>query len=311
MSLDATTWAWKLRGLRPAQKLVLLSMADRAGEHHTCHPAISRLTVDTGLDRKTVISSLQDLESAGLIRKTGRMTGYNNCVPEYALVGVNGREDAAPASVPVHASAPVVDMSQKRDRYQSQKRTCSENGPVPKTDNHLSQKRDRHQSQKRDTESPIESPKESSSFCPEPHEAHEPEAVVFTLPLKDGSDFAVTEAFVAELGPLYPRVDMAQAFKGMRGWLIGNPAKRKTRRGIKKFITGWLAREQEKGPHAVSAGGTSGGGYLPKLDKAVAFVKRYVASGEDAAAMVATFCRHERLDVETYEPAILAALKAA
>lgn len=33
----------------------------------------------------------------------------------------------------------------------------------------------------------------------------------------------------------------------MRGWLLSNPNKRKTRRGIEKFINGWLSREQDKG----------------------------------------------------------------
>ena len=32
----------------------------------------------------------------------------------------------------------------------------------------------------------------------------------------------------------------------MKGWLNSNPTKRKTRRGIKRFINSWLAREQDK-----------------------------------------------------------------
>jgi hypothetical protein len=35
----------------------------------------------------------------------------------------------------------------------------------------------------------------------------------------------------------------------MAGWLIGNSTRRKTRRGIKRFITAWLSRKQdESGP---------------------------------------------------------------
>jgi hypothetical protein len=47
---------------------------------------------------------------------------------------------------------------------------------------------------------------------------------------------------------------------------------------------------------------------LPLLSKAVDFVSRYVAAGEDAAAMVALFCQHNRLEVADYEPAVLAAI---
>ena len=42
MSLDATLWAWKQK-LKPAQKLLLLSLADRAGENMECYPSVKRL----------------------------------------------------------------------------------------------------------------------------------------------------------------------------------------------------------------------------------------------------------------------------
>ena len=38
---------------------------------------------------------------------------------------------------------------------------------------------------------------------------------------------------------------MIQQLRGMRGWLEVNPARRKTKRGIEKFINGWLARAQD------------------------------------------------------------------
>lgn len=68
--------------------------------------------------------------------------------------------------------------------------------------------------------------------------------VIQTLPLVDGTDFEVRQSFVAELEPLYPLVDIASSLPLMKGWLIAKPQRRKTRRGIKAFITSWLAREQ-------------------------------------------------------------------
>lgn len=50
MSIDATIWAWKL-ALKPTQKLLLLSLADRANEKHGCFPSIQRIENDTGLNR--------------------------------------------------------------------------------------------------------------------------------------------------------------------------------------------------------------------------------------------------------------------
>ena len=33
----------------------------------------------------------------------------------------------------------------------------------------------------------------------------------------------------------------------MAGWLDANPKRRKTKQGILRFVTSWLAREQDKG----------------------------------------------------------------
>ena len=64
------------------------------------------------------------------------------------------------------------------------------------------------------------------------------------LPLRDGSSYEVPEEFLAELEPLYPAVDVPQTVREMKGWLLGNPEKRKTKKGIKRFIVTWLKREQ-------------------------------------------------------------------
>lgn len=71
-------------------------------------------------------------------------------------------------------------------------------------------------------------------------------AVVETLPLLDGSAFEIRENFLKELEPLYPDVDPLATIREMKGWLIGNPTRRKRPTGIKRFITTWLKNEQDK-----------------------------------------------------------------
>ena len=72
---------------------------------------------------------------------------------------------------------------------------------------------------------------------------------VITIPLNDGSEYAVKQDDFNEWLTLYPAVDVMQELRKMRGWSQVNGAKRKTRKGIKRFIVNWLAREQDK-PHA-------------------------------------------------------------
>lgn len=71
--------------------------------------------------------------------------------------------------------------------------------------------------------------------------------IFINLPLNDGKNWPVSFEYLEELKPLYPAVDVEQEIRKMRGWLDSNVRNRKTSRGIKRFITGWLAREQDKG----------------------------------------------------------------
>ncbi|WP_198078875.1 helix-turn-helix domain-containing protein [Acinetobacter calcoaceticus] len=99
MSLDATVWAWKTRqrqkvggALKPLKKLVLLSLADRAGEAHECYPSVARLVEDTEMDRKTVLKIIDELIEDGFIIDTGKREGRTKQVKVYLLIGVKGRE---------------------------------------------------------------------------------------------------------------------------------------------------------------------------------------------------------------------------
>lgn len=91
MSLDATIWAWRAEVDSSTQRLILLSLADRAGEDHKCYPSIMRMVKDTKMNRKTIIKVLDDLEQKALIKFTGSIVG--NGVKVYQLLGVVGRED--------------------------------------------------------------------------------------------------------------------------------------------------------------------------------------------------------------------------
>ena len=86
---------------------------------------------------------------------------------------------------------------------------------------------------------------EADASCAESETASAPAAII--LPLNDGTEYPVTEEQCQEWAGLYPAVDVMQQLRGMRGWLNANPQKRKTRRGINRFINAWLAREQDRG----------------------------------------------------------------
>ncbi len=92
MSNDATRWAWTAPVNTSAQRLVLLSLADRAGEQHTAWPSMERLAADTVLNLKTVKKVVNELIEIGLILDTGKRTGPTGRVRILQLIGVQSRD---------------------------------------------------------------------------------------------------------------------------------------------------------------------------------------------------------------------------
>ena len=129
MSFEALSWAAKVRTDHSADKLVLLGLADCAGnESAEAYPSIAALCEFSSLNRKTVITALDRLIAAGHIVETGKQTGRTGQVKIYRLAMDNSAENG------------TVKQSQKRESLEA-------NSPVFS----------RKQSQKRDTE-PIREP---------------------------------------------------------------------------------------------------------------------------------------------------------
>lgn len=82
--------------------------------------------------------------------------------------------------------------------------------------------------------------------CPEP-EKSAPTPSGISLPLVDKSVYDVTQEKITLWRETYPAVDIEQELRRMIAWLDSNPTKRKTRRGIERFINSWLARTQDSG----------------------------------------------------------------
>ena len=70
---------------------------------------------------------------------------------------------------------------------------------------------------------------------------------VLMLLLNDGSEFEIKEQDVAEWQETFPNVDVMQQLRSMKLWCRDNPKKRKTKNGIRRFVTNWLDREQNRG----------------------------------------------------------------
>jgi len=88
------------------------------------------------------------------------------------------------------------------------------------------------------------------------------------MKLNDGSEWNPEQADLEQWTQLYPAVDVEQEIRAMTGWLDANPTRRKTSRGIKRFVNSWLARAQDKGgsPMARAAQSITPGGKIRARD---------------------------------------------
>lgn len=66
------------------------------------------------------------------------------------------------------------------------------------------------------------------------------------IPLNDKTFYDVPLQKIAEWKDVFPAVCVEEQLKRMVVWCNANPARKKTRRGIERFITNWLTREQDR-----------------------------------------------------------------
>ena len=134
MSIDATRWAWTAPVNNSSQRLVLLSLADRAGEHHTAWPSIDRLAKDTALNEKTVQKVILELINIGLVIDTLERTGPTKRVRILKLNGVKGREEYAQNRGDLNIKKPINSKPNTPENgiiKQPQKRNNSNSGNNP------------------------------------------------------------------------------------------------------------------------------------------------------------------------------------
>jgi len=120
-----------------------------------------------------------------------------------------------------------------------------------------------------------------------------------TLTLNDKSEYPLFDKDIAAWKELYPNVDILQELRKMKGWLNSNPTRRKTKKGILKFVNAWLAKEQDKGGYRNYGANTSyseasSGQYQEQEPEC--FSDRWIREKREAAE-----ARGETFDIEEVE----------
>lgn len=77
-----------------------------------------------------------------------------------------------------------------------------------------------------------------------PENENSPPDIFIDIPLNDGTSYQVKMESVELWQQLFPACDVKQELRSMKAWSLSSMKKRKTRRGVERFIVGWLDRKQ-------------------------------------------------------------------
>ena len=68
----------------------------------------------------------------------------------------------------------------------------------------------------------------------------------FGLLLKSGQEYHIDPDFLQTMIECYPNIDHQKEIREMKAWLVSNPERRKTKRGMKRFINHWFSKSKPK-----------------------------------------------------------------
>lgn len=198
----------------------LMHMANKTGWRDNFTVAIQVLTIKTGLNKQAVLKARNELKEKGLIDFRTK----SNQAATYSMKSLLQYKNECE----IHTATDTANDTA----------TDTANDTAEDTANDTAEDTINKQNETKQNETKNNStePEQAASMPP-----------VITLPLNDNTEHPVYEQDIAQWKELYPAVDVMQELRDMKGWLIAHPQRRKTKRGINKFINSWLCKEQDKG----------------------------------------------------------------
>lgn len=206
---------------------------------------IKSLAKLTGVNVDTVAVAMKMFEAIGLVERleTGEiyLSQINEMIGSETDKAVIMRRKRAQEKLIIGDAAPLIG-----NNVTNESNIVTE--PLPKCYTEIEKEidkeiRDREQRKDIETDDML-----GAETAPSPNPQDSP---VISLPLNDKTDYPITHSDINEWSVLYPAVNIMQELRKMRGWLDANPTRKKTQKGIRRFINSWLSREQDK-PHIQS-----------------------------------------------------------
>lgn len=209
--------------LSPEAKAVYAYLSSIAGCGETCYPSVETIQKDMAMSKNRLSKYMNELIASGVVEKTREKNGN--------LYGRN-----------------VYKITHEAEIAEDMKRIilAVENRAVGVKEVEAGDLTNDTTNNNNTNNNSITNNNNSNTVCSEPEKpAPNPSGIL--LPLNDKTVYDVPLDKIAVWKDAYPAVNVEQELKRMAAWLDSNPTRRKTRRGITKFINTWLSREQDEG----------------------------------------------------------------
>lgn len=199
----------------------LLYTANKSGWASEFSAPISILKIRTGLNKDAIYRARNTLTQMGLIEYRTRGGNQSAVYKLYSIASVKPTQGTTQTATQEGLVSEIATQA----ATQPATHTASQGASQPATQAATINKRNKTK-QNKINDMP-------GTKCSEP---------VAVLPLKDGTEYEISAESFEEFVSAYPEINVLSEMRKMRAWCLSNPANRKTRRGIMKFINGWLGR---------------------------------------------------------------------
>lgn len=219
--LDAHRWALGHLGntdLKPVTRIVLLTLASHVTDTN-CVVWMSQdaLAELAGVSRRGFQLAIDDLVAAGEVEIEPETVGGMRRANRYTL-----------PRCAAHCATRCAEITQRR----------------AETDPDAAQNLRRKEVQVQD--------RTSTAPARQQPLISDPTALTFPVDGPGGPEWPLGQSLVAELTELFPTLDVLGECRRALAWVKANPAGRKTSSGMRRFLTGWLTRSNDR-PRATQA----------------------------------------------------------